>query len=118
MTRAAASGSKYSPRFTSCGDQTGNCPFSKRQAPDEGLPIVVVDEEIYRRLRTMMIATVDKFAQMPWKGEVQMLFGTINGYCTRHGFRSPEIEDASMHPAGKLGLPPAKTIDSPLPRPP
>lgn len=104
--------------FTYCGDQTGQCMFSKRLAPDEGLPVVVVDEEIYRRLPTMLIATVDKFAQMPWKGEVQMLFGTVNGFCTRHGFRSPEIEDASMHPAGKLGLPSARTLDqSPL-RPP
>ena len=40
---------------------------------------MVVDEEIYRRLPTLLIATVDKFAQMPWKGEVQMLFGQVNG---------------------------------------
>ena len=52
---------------------------------------MVVDEEIYRRLPALLIATVDKFAQMPWKGETQMLFGQVNGYCPRHGFRSPEI---------------------------
>ena len=52
---------------------------------------MVVDEEIYRRLPTLLIATVDKFAQMPWKGEVQMLFGQVNGFCERHGFKSPEI---------------------------
>jgi hypothetical protein len=28
----------------------------------------VVDEEIYRLLPALLIATVDKFAQMPWKG--------------------------------------------------
>jgi hypothetical protein len=72
--------------------------FSRRQAPDEGLPVVVVDEEIYRRVPTMLIATVDKFAQMPWKGEVQTLFGTITGLCSRHGFRTPELEDADSHP--------------------
>jgi hypothetical protein len=38
---------------------------------------VVVDEEIYRLLPTLLIATVDKFAQMPWKGAVQMLFGQV-----------------------------------------
>ena len=48
---------------------------ARASAPDEGLPVVVVDEEIYRRLPALLIATVDKFAQMPWKGEVQMLFG-------------------------------------------
>ena len=104
--------------YTFCGDQTGQCIFSKRHAPDEGLPVVVVDEEIYRRLPTMLIATVDKFAQMPWKGEVQVLFGMVNGYCTRHGFRSPDLEDASMHPATNSGMPAARTIDHPPLRPP
>jgi len=78
----------------------------------------VVDEEIYRRLPTLLIATVDKFAQMPWKGEVQMLFGMVNGRCDRHGFRSPEIEDASFHPKSKSGQPPAKSTDHPPLRPP
>jgi hypothetical protein len=85
--------------FQHCSDPLGTCPFSKRQSPDEGLPIVVVDEEIYRRLPTLLIATVDKFAQMPWKGETQMLFGKVNGYCPRHGWRSPELKDSNSHPA-------------------
>src|SRR5690348_17957017 len=41
--------------------------------------------------RSLMIATVDKFAQMPWKGETEMLFGQVNGLCPRHGFRSPDL---------------------------
>ncbi|MDR3233644.1 MAG: DISARM system helicase DrmA [Planctomycetaceae bacterium] len=89
--------------ITYCGDKTGQCLFSRRQANGEGLPIVVVDEEIYRRLPSLLIATVDKFAQMPWRGEVQMLFGQVQGYCERHGFTSPEIED-SDHQRTKLGL--------------
>jgi hypothetical protein len=84
-----------------CSDPLGTCAFSKRQSPEEGLPIVVVDEEIYRRLPTLLIATVDKFAQMPWKGETQMLFGKVNGYCPRHGWRSPSLEDSDSHPAIK-----------------
>ena len=31
--------------------------------------------------------TLDKFAQLPWNGSVQMLFGQVDGYCERHGFR-------------------------------
>jgi hypothetical protein len=85
--------------FQYCSDPLGECPFSKRQSPDEGLPIVVVDEEIYRRLPTLLIATVDKFAQMPWKGETQMLFGKVSGYCPRHGWRSPDLDDTDSHPA-------------------
>ena len=53
---------------------------------------MVVDEDIYRRPPSLLIATVDKFAQMPWKGETQNLFGQVNGLCLRHGFLSPEIE--------------------------
>ena len=104
--------------ITYCGDKFGQCLFSRRQASEEGLPVVVVDEEIYRRLPTLLIATVDKFAQMPWKGEVQMLFGQVNGICERHGFKSPEIEDSTFHPKSKMGLPAAKSLEHPALRPP
>ena len=99
--------------YVKCGDKLGKCTFSK----GEGLPIVVVDEEIYRRLPTLLIATVDKFAQMPWKGEIQMLFGEVNGYCQRHGFRSSDIEDADHHRKTR-GLEAAKTIYCSKLRPP
>ena len=92
---------------TYCGDALGICPFSEAQSPKEGLPIMVVDEDIYRRPPALLIATVDKFAQMPWKGEVQMLFGQVNGECPRHGFLSPDIADTGKHPA-KNGLPGTK----------
>jgi hypothetical protein len=104
--------------ITYCGDKFGQCLFSKRQAANEGLPVVVVDEEIYRRLPTLLIATVDKFAQMPWKGEVQMLFGQVSGICDRHGFKSPEIEDSTFHAKSKLGLPAVKLREHQPLRPP
>ncbi|MGH7331552.1 MAG: DISARM system helicase DrmA, partial [Candidatus Rokuibacteriota bacterium] len=103
--------------ITYCGDQLGRCPFSERQAPGEGLPVVVVDEEVYRLLPAMLVATVDKFAQMPWNGATQMLFGQVDGLCQRHGFRSPEIEDADSHPA-RSPYPSAKTIPTNPVRPP
>ena len=102
---------------TFCGDVLGRCPFSAKQSPLEGIPVLVVDEEIYRRLPTLLIATVDKFAQMPWNGKVQMLFGQVESHCERHGFRSPEIDDADSHPK-KGALPSAKTKAHPLLRPP
>jgi hypothetical protein len=100
-----------------CGDSLGRCLFSKKQSSSEGLPILVVDEEIYRRLPTLLIATVDKFAQMPWKGEIQMLFGQVDGYCERHGFRTSDIEDTNSHKKTAY-LPGAKTIHSNPLRPP
>lgn len=85
--------------FTYCGDPLGKCLFSRKQSPDEGLPVLVVDEEIYRRLPALLIATVDKFAQMPWKGATQMLFGRVDSYCPRHGYGSPELICATSHRA-------------------
>jgi len=101
----------------SCGDPLGLCPFTERQSPKEGIPALVVDEEIYRQPPALLIATVDKFAQMPWRGPVQMLFGQVNGLCPRHGFRSPEIEDADSHPARK-GRPGVRTVPHAPLRPP
>ncbi|WP_062355847.1 helicase-related protein [Herbidospora yilanensis] len=39
-----------------------------------GLPVHVVDEVIYRVRPTLLIATVDKFAQIAWRAEVASLF--------------------------------------------
>ncbi len=100
-----------------CGDPLGRCPFTERNSPGEGLPVVVVDEEIYRRLPALLIATVDKFAQMPWNGAVEMLFGQVDGKCERHGFRSPEIEDSDSHPA-RNPHPRARTLPANPLRPP
>ncbi|MCX6345654.1 MAG: DISARM system helicase DrmA [Armatimonadetes bacterium] len=103
--------------FIYCGDPDGECIFSERKAPKEGLPALVVDEEIYRHLPSLLIATVDKFAQMPWKGEVQMLFGQVNAYCPRHGFRSPETDDRDSHQKSGI-LPAVKSIPHGPLRPP
>lgn len=96
---------------------SGACLFSARGSQGEGIPVLVVDEEIYRRPPALLIATVDKFAQMPWQGPIQTLFGQISGICTRHGFRSPDLEDASSHPA-RPPLPAAKTLEHLPLRPP
>jgi len=50
------------------------CEFSARRNRD-GLPVLFVDEQIYRELPSFLVATVDKFAMMPWRGETGMLFG-------------------------------------------
>ena len=93
----------HAARWIYCGDMSGNCPSAADRPPTKGLPVMVVDEEIYRRLPTLLIATVDKFAQMPWNGAVQMLFGQVNGYCSRHGFRSPEIRRQRLPPENQDG---------------
>ncbi len=100
-----------------CGDPLGECEYSRRKAPQEGLPLLLVDEEIYRHPPAMLIATVDKFAQMAWQGPVQTLFGQVTGYCPRHGFRSPELEDTNSHQADG-NIPAVRTAPHALLRPP
>lgn len=41
----------------------------------EGIPVHLVDEDIYEHLPTFIVATVDKFAQVPKKEETSRLFG-------------------------------------------
>ena len=103
--------------FQFCGDTLGSCEFSRFRSPDEGLPIVVVDEEIYRLLPDLLIATVDKFARMPWLGQTQMLFGRVTGYCPRHGYVSPDMDDKSQHHK-KSNLPAVKQQPTLWLRPP
>jgi hypothetical protein len=60
-----------------CPDEA--CPFSRKassQLPvrQRGLPVYVVDEEIYRYRPTLLIATVDKFASLPWQERAAELF--------------------------------------------
>lgn len=90
-----------------CGDKKGQCAFSKgksSQKPHPGIPVLVVDEEIYHRPPTMMIATVDKFALMAWRGEVRTLFGRATTECARHGLLWPDADCTGNHNAYK-GLP-------------
>jgi hypothetical protein len=47
---------------------------------DRPLPIVTVDEAIYRRLPAFLIATVDKFASLPWRAEAGAFFGHVDRY--------------------------------------
>ncbi|WP_190176367.1 DISARM system helicase DrmA [Streptomyces naganishii] len=101
------------------------CPFGAVAfglPPEErGLPILVVDEEIYRRPPSLVIATVDKFAQLPWRGETQALFGQVSRLCTRHGYVTPSAVDndweSSSHPPGN-GHEAASTVDAQRVRPP
>lgn len=51
------------------------CPFNDSR----GLPLEVVDDRIYRRLPTLVIGTVDKFAMLPWNPETRRLFGVDCG---------------------------------------
>ncbi len=86
-----------------------HCEFSRGQP----LPILAVDEPIYRRLPCFLIATVDKFAAMPWTGEVGAFFGRVDRH-DRDGFYGPcETGRGTLLSAGRL-LPPDLVIQDEL----
>ena len=60
------------------------CAFRGNRA----LPIVAVDEPLYRRLPCFVIATVDKFASLPWVGASGALLGGADKH-DRAGFYGP-----------------------------
>ena len=59
-----------------------DCHFTR----DRDLPILVVDEPIYRRLPAFLIATVDKFAALPWVGPSGAFFGHVDRVNPELGF--------------------------------
>jgi len=61
-----------------------DCAFTRNNF----LPILTVDEPIYRRLPCFLVATVDKFAGLPWVGEIGALLGQVDRHDV-HGFYGP-----------------------------
>jgi hypothetical protein len=59
-----------------------DCDFTR----DRALPVLTVDEPIYRRLPAFLIATVDKFAGLPWLGEPGAFFGNVDRFLPNVGF--------------------------------
>lgn len=111
-----------------CSDKFGECPFTeageeRTGVRREGIPVVTVDDEIYRLLPSLVISTADKFAQLPWQGQLHLLFGKVSRRCTRHGYRSADLdkvgqrEEKDSHPASGA-FPRATTVDVEPLRPP
>jgi hypothetical protein len=78
-----------------------DCDFAGNRA----LPVLTVDEPIYRRLPAFLVATVDKFASLPWVGECGAFFGHVDHFEDGVGFYGATapggrrlFNDASLDP--------------------
>jgi hypothetical protein len=100
-----------------CND---NCDFSAGRSSSQGIPVVVVDDEIYLTCPSLVVATVDKFARIPFKGQTRALFGLRDRYSPTYGHISAahgdsvggrKLRDAT--PAPRL-LPPELIIQDEL----
>ena len=75
-----------------------NCEFH------DGLPVHLIDEDVYGARPTLLIATVDKFASLPWRGDdTASLFGFKTK--TQNALPAPEliIQDELHLISGPLG---------------
>jgi hypothetical protein len=104
--------------YVYCGDELGDCPFARDGEVEGGLPVLTVDEEIYRLAPAFVIATVDKFARLAREGEAASLFGYVSRRCDRHGYVHPDyqwctIKDGSKHPKSTAGVHPASRLRPP-----
>ena len=89
-----------------CADE--NCFFYKYKNNRIAIPVYLVDEQIYRKCPTIVIATVDKFARLPWDPSCNSLFGRVDRFCPRHGYIAIGKHHQERH-AYKDGLPATTT---------
>jgi hypothetical protein len=96
------------------------CDFNATLSNKQGLPVVVVDDELYRTCPSLVVATVDKFARIPFKGEARALFGLRDRHSTTYGHISAAHGDkvggkklSDAHPVARL-LPPELIIQDEL----
>lgn len=86
-------------------DNARECPFSNgKQGDGMGIPVLFVDEHIYRELPAFLLSTVDKLAMLPWRAEAGLLFGQAT-HKLAYGFIGPTSKvpkDAKRLPEGLL----------------
>ncbi len=71
------------------------CTFNRKE-----IPAFTVDQNIYSRLPSMLIGTVDKFAMLPFSPKIGMLFGHVDRMCPDHGLLCKIDDHPSSHQNG------------------
>lgn len=56
------------------------------ECPIMVLPLMIVDNEIYRYLPSIVVSTIDKMAMLGTSNDFKMLFGQVKKKCPVHGF--------------------------------
>ncbi len=90
------------------------CDFRWKKEHPEGIPVLAVDDEIYRELPCFLIATVDKFAGLPWVGKTGLLLGRNATHHNALGFHGPAQMPPDAKPLPSPLLPPDLVIQDEL----
>ena len=68
-----------------------------------GLPIVTVDDEVFRTCPTVVVGTVDKFATLWSKPSARALFGHVSRLCSLHGYLT-DVDGSHNHKEGSCDV--------------
>jgi hypothetical protein len=90
------------------------CDFKWKKDHPNGIPVLAVDDEIYRELPCFLIATVDKFAGLPWTGKTGLLLGRNVTHYNALGFHGPAQTPPDARPLPSPLLPPDLIIQDEL----
>ncbi len=94
-TRIAGYSRRVNTVIYRCPDS--NCRFNP------GLPVYVIDEDIYEIRPSIVIGTVDKFAMLAWRPEARTLFGIDSDGSRQHSPPGLIIQDELHLISGPLG---------------
>ena len=108
-----------------CGEKHVNLRFNKDtwklehvcdnpECPIAVLPLLIVDNEIYRYLPSLVVSTVDKMAMLGTTNDFRMLFGQVKKQCSVHGFSSGSKCSCSAC-TNKNTLRPVSLLKDPIP---
>ncbi|BBZ45447.1 hypothetical protein MPRM_27280 [Mycobacterium parmense] len=79
------------------------CAFHLANNRGQGLPVYEVDEDIYIKPPTFVVATVDKFAQLAWNERARALFGLDGNGSRKRPAPALVIQDELHLISGPLG---------------
>jgi len=103
-----------SPEEVTVSCMSPECPFSARKSMHggvpQGMPVLFVDEQIYRELPAFLVSTVDKFALLPWRGETGKLFGRVLARENARFFGPADEKAPKTANALPAGVPPPELI--------
>lgn len=79
--------------------------FARSAHVSSRIPItaLTVDDQVYRHAPTAVIATVDKFARLPFEPQAGMLFGNAEWCNLVHGYYRLDDDDNHLQPRGRSG---------------
>lgn len=108
-----------------CGKKEVNLRFNKDtwklehvcdnpDCPIGALPLLIVDNEVYRYLPSIVVSTVDKMAMLGTTNEFRMLLGQVKTKCDIHGF-SGESKCLCSACNNKASLKPVRMLKDPVP---